>query len=39
MADFQINDADLAGFKGKVAIITGTTWCYIYVRYCKLTLP
>jgi hypothetical protein len=23
MTDFQINDADLSGFKGKVAIITG----------------
>jgi hypothetical protein len=23
MADFQINDGDLTGFQGKVAIITG----------------
>jgi hypothetical protein len=24
MAEFQIKDEDLSGFKGKVAIITGT---------------
>jgi hypothetical protein len=28
MTDFQINDTDLAGFKGKVAVITGTNWAY-----------
>lgn len=26
MTDFQINDGDLANFKGKVAIITGTVY-------------
>jgi hypothetical protein len=25
MTDFQINDEDLTGFKGKVAIVTGET--------------
>jgi hypothetical protein len=26
MTDFQINNGDLANFKGKVAIITGTVY-------------
>jgi hypothetical protein len=25
MTDFQITDADLTGFKGKVAVVTGNT--------------
>jgi NAD(P)-dependent dehydrogenase (short-subunit alcohol dehydrogenase family) len=36
MTDFQINDADLAGFKGKVAVITGTNWAHWFYSYSRL---
>lgn len=32
MADFQINDADLAGVKGKVAVITGMLYTMVNLK-------
>jgi hypothetical protein len=26
MTDFEIKDGELTGFKGKVAVVTGTNW-------------
>jgi hypothetical protein len=38
MAEFQINDSDLTGFKGKVAVITGNLLMQT-ASWFELTVP